>query len=271
MKPLHNTILYTQPEANPVPYNDQMMTDEDVDMPPAPQQIHITALELPVTYKAVRTYVPGLHARPPVLPQPNDPSLIMPPPPINGYDFILHTSVAGRGALRLEKVCHKFGYRMKDAEGQYAPTVQLPKEGPPTEEFERLERERLLLMSYDGSSDESGMQQVGERGEGHSVSDVEHQPNRGFGQGYENYPDELYTEIDVARLIHHLKETGLDVRIRHITYNLGQFTERLTLFTLLFSTLTSPHHSFSRFIRLWMQVISSATTSSTALWQSPSG
>ncbi|THH26739.1 hypothetical protein EUX98_g7443, partial [Antrodiella citrinella] len=69
VKPLHNTILFTQPESNPVPYNDQMMTDEDVNMPPAPQEIHITSLEIPVTYKSVRTTVPGLHARPPILPQ----------------------------------------------------------------------------------------------------------------------------------------------------------------------------------------------------------
>ena len=65
MKPLHNTVLYTQPEANPVPYNDTMMnSDVDVEMTPAPQEIHITALEIPVTYKAVRATVPGLHARP---------------------------------------------------------------------------------------------------------------------------------------------------------------------------------------------------------------
>lgn len=212
MKPLHNTILYTQPESNPVPYNDQMSTDEDVDMPAAPQQIHITAIEIPVTYKAVRSCVPGLHSRPPVLPQPNDPEFIIPPPPLNGYDFILHVSVAGRGHIRLEKVSHKLGYRMKDAEGQYAPTVQVPKEGPVMDEADRFEQQRLLLMSFDGSSDESGLQHPGaERGEGHGGSEVE-QPSRGFGQGYENYPDELYTEIDVARLIHHLKESGTEVR-----------------------------------------------------------
>lgn len=105
---------------------------------------------------------------------------------------------------------------MKDSEGQYAPTVQVTKEGPPVEEAERYSRsgERLLLMSFEGSPEEGSMQQGGERGEGHGhgASDVEHQPNRGFGQGYENYGDELYTEIDVARLIHHLKESGMEVR-----------------------------------------------------------
>lgn len=212
IRPLHNTVLYTQPEANPTPYNDQMVTDEDVDMPPTPQPIHITAVELPVTYKAVRSFVPGLHARPPVIPQPSDPELAIAPPPINGYDFILHTSVAGRGALRLEKVSHKLNYRMRDAEGQYAPTVHLPKEGPVMDESERFERERLLLM-FDPSAGEGSMQHTGgERGEGHGGQDVEHQPQRGFGQGYESYPDELYTEIDVARLIHHLKESGVEVR-----------------------------------------------------------
>ena len=40
---------------------------------------------------------------------------------------------------------------------------------------------------------------------------VDHPPNRGFGKGYESFPEELHTEIDVAKLIHHLKESGIEV------------------------------------------------------------
>ena len=43
------------------------------------------------------------------------------------------------------------------------------------------------------------------------VMEIPAVPNRGFGKGYENFPDELSTEIDVPKLIVHLKENGIDV------------------------------------------------------------
>ena len=186
---------------------------EDTDLPPAPRRIHITTLQVPVTYQSVLSTVPGLHAHPPILPFSGDPSLPPIPPPEKGYDFIFHIGVAGRGPLRLEKLCHKFGYRMKDAEGQYAPAVQLPKEIHADSEAERLEIERLPLAGLGGQSGVFPSGVHGHMVEGSPNDSVEHQPNRGFGKGYETFPDELYTDIDVARLIHHLKEIGIEVSL----------------------------------------------------------
>ncbi|EKM54374.1 uncharacterized protein PHACADRAFT_123371 [Phanerochaete carnosa HHB-10118-sp] len=142
VKPLHNTMLE--------------------DTTPRIQQIYITVLQIPMVYQNVLQFASGLHAKPPVLPPPIDPTFAPVYLPPNGFDFIFHIGVAGRGPLRLEKLAHKLGYRMKDAEGQLAPIVHVPKD-----------------------------------------------PVRGFGKTYESMPDELYTEIDVPRLILHLKEQGI--------------------------------------------------------------
>ncbi|OBZ68066.1 hypothetical protein A0H81_11879 [Grifola frondosa] len=207
VKPLHNTILYADPPSEPITHNDQaIVTDEMEGVPPRPQQIHITAVEIPVTYQAVLATVPGLHGRPPVLPHPNDLSLAITPPPDNGYDFMFHIGVAGRGPLRIEKLAHKNGYRMKDADGEYAPVVHLPKDGTrdsaEASEMERIERMLMGLSSTTPLLGQSG-------GEGGNDG-VDHPPNRGLGKGYESFADELYTEIDVAKLIHHLKDSGIE-------------------------------------------------------------
>lgn len=185
-----------------------MITDEMEEFLRRPQQIHITVLEVPVSYQAVLNTVPGLHARPPVLPRPNDPAFAIPPPPANGYDFIFHIGVAGRGPLRIERIGHKNGYRMKDADGEYAPIVHLPKDpirDSADAELERMER-MLVGASLPGPS--------GPEGPGPAeVMEIPPVPNRGFGKGYENFPDELSTEIDVPKLIVHLKENGIDVRV----------------------------------------------------------
>jgi len=206
VKPLHNTVLYTDPPVDAITHDDHViMTDDMEDMIPHPQPIHITALEIPVSYQAVLAVTPGLHARPPHLPRSNDPTHVMPPPPANGYDFMFHIGVAGRGPLRIEKLSHKNGYRMKDADGQYAPVVHLPKEGPrdaaEASEVERMEQ-FLGLVSSPSAHGSSG-------GEGGNEN-VEIPPNRGFGKGYENFPEEIHTEIDVPKLINYLKETGIE-------------------------------------------------------------
>ncbi|EMD37452.1 hypothetical protein CERSUDRAFT_114097 [Gelatoporia subvermispora B] len=233
VKDLHNKVIYADPlleaEAQLKPTNaldDQgmlMAHDErpipavlgaQIDPPPSddpmeidstPQQIHITTLQIPVTYQAVLSTAPGFHHRPPILPVPDDPEFAIPPPPPNGYDFMFHLGVAGRGPLRIEKLSHKNGYRMKDSEGQYAPIVVLPKEGArePGEPNQELEMERLLGMS-------STVTVRGPNGGEGDKDGVDHPPNRGFGKGYEGCPEELHTEIDVAKLINYLKETGIE-------------------------------------------------------------
>ena len=198
-------------------------TEMQEDTAPVIQQIHITTLQIPVMYQDVLNVAPGLHAKPPILPPPNDPAYEPVHLPQNGFDFMFHIGVAGRGPLRLEKLAHKLGYRMKDAEGQYAPIVQIPKEVPQ----EQAEPEiKSLLPPMPSSQDRgppaapggisiNGLDNGDDDNSGDEARPVETpeaQQPRGFGKGYENMPDELYTEIDVPRLIHHLKETGIQVR-----------------------------------------------------------
>lgn len=161
-----------------------------------PRTIHITALEIPVSYEAVLAMVPGLHARPPVLPA--SMAALCPPPPPTGYDFIFHIGVAGRGPLRMERQGHKLGYHMKDALGKLAPVARSspkdfsrrPDDHPAAE---NLERERL------------GMEPVVE-----PIGDTAVKQTRGFGSAYENFSDEIMTEIDVTRLVQDLKQSGIE-------------------------------------------------------------
>ncbi|CCM00397.1 uncharacterized protein FIBRA_02427 [Fibroporia radiculosa] len=248
VKPLHNTVLYTNPD--PIVIDDHaIVTDEMEEMAPRPQPIHITAIEIPVSYQSVLAVTPGLHARPPVLPEPKDPAMVLPPPPVNGYDFMFHVGVAGRGPLRMEKLAHKNGFRMKDADGQYAPVVHLPKEHPRDPEAEVEIMEQFLSLVPPSGHGPTG-------GEGGNDG-VEIPPNRGFGKGYESFAEEMQTEIDVAKLINHMKETGIEVCpfLPAVAASL-----RFTVQPIL-----------STFIRRWMLAITSAISFSIARWLKPSG
>lgn len=169
MKPLHNTTLRT------------------VDAIERP--IHVTALEVPVTYTDVLALTPGFHASPPVLPEPADPAFALSDLPPNGFDFILHVGVSGAGPMRVETRGRKVGYDRPDAQGKLCPTV-----GPPS------------------SGEEQARSLVGKLVRG--LTGARDAPVRGFGEGYEDFPEELFTEIDSEGLIQYLKETGFSVRLR---------------------------------------------------------
>ena len=196
VEPLHNTVISIDPQTNPAVIDGQPVLLDD----PSPiRPIHISVLQIPVSYEAVLDIVPGLHARPPVLPK-FDTSF--PPPPDKGYDFIFHIGVAGRGPLRMEKLGHKLGYHMKDAGGKLAPIVRTsPKDFSRRQDdpspAESLERDRLGIDMV-----ESG-------------GDTVVRPTRGFGPAYENFPDELPTDVDVTRLVQDLKRSGIEVRPSH--------------------------------------------------------
>jgi len=194
VEPLHDTVISVDPPSDPVVIDGQsVLLDDHSRIRP----IHISVLQIPVSYEAVLDIVPGLHARPPVLPSSELP---FPPPPEKGYDFIFHIGVAGRGPLRMEKLGHKLGYHMKDADGKLAPIVRSspkdfsrrPDDPSPAE---NLERERLGMDVVDTGPD--------------SVV----RPTRGFGPAYENFLDELATEIDVTRLVQDLKRSGIEVSL----------------------------------------------------------
>lgn len=140
-----------------------------------------------------------------MLPESTD--LHFPPPPDHGYDFIFHIGVAGRGDLRMERLGHKLGYFMKDADGKLAPVVRaLPMDFSrrPDEPSvaENIERERLGMEIVETTTT------TGDTG----------RSTRGHGAAYENYADDLSTEIDVTRLVQDLKQSGIEVRVNSATW-----------------------------------------------------
>jgi hypothetical protein len=164
VEPLHNTIIAIDPLSKPVADDGRPISVDDLRQIRA---IHISALQIPVSYDAVFDIVPGLHARPPVLPKSDTP---FPPLPDRAYDFIFHVGVADRGPLRVERLGHKSGYYWEDVDGKLAPIVQT------------------------------------------GGDDVDEPPNRGFGPGYETFPDDLATDIDVTKLEQDMKRSGIEVR-----------------------------------------------------------
>ncbi|KAH6915816.1 hypothetical protein BKA70DRAFT_1253864 [Coprinopsis sp. MPI-PUGE-AT-0042] len=198
---------------------------------PGPFDIHITCLELPVLYEAVLDVVPNLHSKPPKLPT-DSPFIELPPDfpeaPENGYDFIFHVGVAGRGPLRMEIIGHKFGYTMKDASGSYCAVVPPPSlgnknptrgpgAGPPPPPGGPM----VVNMRGGPAGNGFGNMGMGYNNERLGYNPAVHDPQpipgtensvrpvRGFGTAYESFPDEMMTDIDVTRLVQDLKSTGI--------------------------------------------------------------
>lgn len=210
VEPLHNLVLHTDPVSHPRP----PPTD---DKPPSPldekllvpRLIHISTLQIPSNYQSILDVVPGLHLRPPILPENVRDDMLKPPE--NGYDFMLHIGLTGRGPLRLERCGHKLGYNMKDASESYAPVViPQPKDfsrrgpdGRPMTIAEKAEHDRLASLA--AASDIQSNQ----------TSDANTRPNRGFGVPYEMFSDELNTELDVTRIVQEMRQTGVEVNACH--------------------------------------------------------
>ncbi|TFK29606.1 hypothetical protein FA15DRAFT_663757 [Coprinopsis marcescibilis] len=206
---------------------------------PGPFNIHITALEIPVLYEAVHEIVPGLHLKPPKLPTESNYIDLPPdfpcPPGDAGYDFIFHVGVAGRGALRMEIIGHKFGYNMKDASGSYCAIVPPPSSHakqalnatrgpashPPGMSVPVGAHNVNFRVGPAGSGGFGSMgmgynnERLGYNPAGHDPqpaipgSENNVRPVRGFGTAYESFPDEMMTDIDVTRLVQDLKASGI--------------------------------------------------------------
>ncbi|RXW24843.1 hypothetical protein EST38_g1008 [Candolleomyces aberdarensis] len=195
---------------------------------PGPYNIHITAIQIPVIYESVLETVPSLHFKPPQLPA--DVLEGTPGPPEQGYDFIFHVGVAGRGALRMEIIGHKYGYNMKDSSGQYCAVVP-----PPSASKNPINNNRgpgsggppgVIQPPYTGGfvhGSGFGSMGMGYNNErlgynpavhdpqpGLPGSDNTVRPMRGFGTAYETFPDEMATDIDVTRLVQDLKASGVN-------------------------------------------------------------
>lgn len=263
MKPLQNTVLHTDIHIDKIIPTTTSFSSSiaptaaaqaSLNINSQPRPIHITTLKVPVTYEAVLSIVPGLHARPPVLPldAPEDCAR----PPVSNYDFVFHLGVAGRGPLRMERISHKLGYHMKDATGQLAPVVKVSPKG-----FSRRGDPVGPAPAGAGSSGSGGMHVGGgnlpsaaeiierERlGIDHvEGSDTNLRPTRGFGATYETFPDEITTSIDVTRLVHDLKRSGIEVSLLFIS-----FLFVFDILSLLF---------YSKYIPQWMQATTYAISS----------
>ncbi|KZT72045.1 peptidase C15, pyroglutamyl peptidase I-like protein [Daedalea quercina L-15889] len=176
VKPLHNTTLRT--------------------LDASARPIHITTLKVPVTYASVLSLTPGFHVRPPVLPEPEDPDFAQSLAPTGGFDFILHVGVAGPGSMRVEKRGRKIGYNKPDTEGKFCATVPTDNDGDED--------------GQDTVKPPSALGQVGSvlYSWTNSLTAYLKMPLRGFGAGYEQFPEELFTQVDSEGLIKYLKETG---------------------------------------------------------------
>lgn len=102
---------------------------------------------VPVTYEAVFTIVPGLHARPPVLPGNHSRGTL--PPPLHGYDLIIHVGAGHHGPVSLERFAHKTGYELPDVSGKFAPIIEASSATKPVETSSAEQREKQRLK-FDG-------------------------------------------------------------------------------------------------------------------------
>ncbi|GJJ06099.1 hypothetical protein Clacol_000288 [Clathrus columnatus] len=168
---------------------------------PSGAKIHITSLgPIRVTYTAVLKLLPLLYDSPPRLPNSAeaeeiiDPSEPMPPqeefatPPESGYDLIFHVGAGRNGAATLEQIGHKSGYKSPDVAGEYAPVIGSgsdAKGDTAISEAEKFERDRL------GDTAKRTKDQI-----------------RGYGTGYEKFPEELKTEVDASFVVTQLKLWG---------------------------------------------------------------
>ena len=197
MKQLQNTILHTD-----IPSEATIVGDRK-------RPIHISTLQIPVVYESILEIVPGLHARPPLLPESLPPDFL--PPPKTSYDFMFHIGVAGRGPLRLERVGHKLGYHMKDATGKLAALVRsTPKD------FSRRDNTNTLSFAAENAERERlGMDPIEAQTSVGGDSIV--RATRGFGPAYETFPDDITTDIDVSKLVQELRRSGVEVSILYPT------------------------------------------------------
>jgi hypothetical protein len=231
VKQLQNTILHTD------------IPSDATTVGGCQRPIYISTLQIPVVYEAILDIVPGLHARPPILPESMPPDTL--PLPKTSYDFMFHIGVAGRGPLRLERVGHKLGYHMKDATGKLADIVRSsPKD------FSRRDNTNSLSFAAENAERERlGMDPMEAQT---IVGGDSHRATRGFGSAYETFSDDITTDIDVSKLVQELRRSGVEVsgvlhpiQVRHqlIIFENSKYTRPWMLaitFVILSITALSP-------------------------------
>ena len=97
---------------------------------------------------------------------------------------------------------------MKDSSNQYAPIIEFLPEASALEpsQAEMLDQMRANLAIVGPVS---------------SIDTTADHPVRGFGKGYESFPEDLHTPIEVEHLVYAMKEQGIEVGISpfaHLLY-----------------------------------------------------
>lgn len=119
------------------------------------------------------------------------------------YDIVVHVGVGRPGAIAVEKVGHKRGYDKPDIRGEMAPRA--------------TDQRRFQVLDGTSEAESAESRNFVEAGltlaTGVSPSSIV----RGFGQGYEQFPEELVNIIDTAALVDWLvTERGFeDIRESH--------------------------------------------------------
>jgi pyroglutamyl-peptidase len=191
VKQLHDLTLYTTHRSRPgLAGDDHQAVLAEVKRRP----IQVNCLRIPVVYEDVLSIVPGLHARPPLPPPSHDEKEFpISTPPSQGYDLVFHIGAGHTGGVQVEGLGHKLGYNLKDAKGKLAPVVS------------SSQHSKVSVGAGNGSkAQERERKRLG----AHAV-DSRH--SRGFGDGYEEFDEELFTEVDIDRLVHDIRATGFKV------------------------------------------------------------
>jgi len=192
VKELQNVVLQAESASKPVVVDDQQAISEHP-LSHKNKPIHISVLKVPVVYQSVLSIVPGLHAKPPVLPPSDDKGLPDgPPPPAEGYDLIVHVGVAGPGLMRIEKLAHKYGYDSPDAELKFAPEIKRMSDETTVGKINVAEYYERARLKYE------------------LKRPITEYALRGFGEGYEPFDEELKTDIDGDKLVEYLHSVGVD-------------------------------------------------------------
>ncbi|KAN0059991.1 hypothetical protein ACQY0O_007964 [Thecaphora frezii] len=208
VKPLHNLRLdlarpLSSASAQAAPANVEAGT---------PAQALIQCIQLPVHYGQILDTIPRLHSATHAyspdatlwfdprcdtasglagVPDKSYPQgySIQPPSPEDGWDVILHVGVGRQGGVECETLAHKLGYNLPDAAECLAPLVDTEQRG--------IEAT-------------NGAQRQGADGKAIAESlAVKDGKERGFGKGYEEFPEVQKTEVDVPGLMEWLKQQGI--------------------------------------------------------------
>lgn len=113
----------------------------------------------------------------------------------------MHVGLGARGGLCLEKRGRKENYFIPDVDGKLAPIISSSEDDRGSARTElseqvRFEAERAASGGSSGSTPDDPRKAV----------------KRGFADGYEEFPAEFWSELEVEKIVSHVKKsTGIEV------------------------------------------------------------